>query len=177
MSEVLSKLGLLNDKEVAKVLKLINKLAAKHEVEETVGEDETVVTSRPAKSTLKEEYGVTSRPAKNAGGRASKIRTRPGKEDKGVQARAEPPYTGNRKNQLFELLGQTSIQQELRQESKNDANIEKHIHRPPPVPRGLRKAEKVWMECTGSCGQEYLVDPGLVTSQYSFKCNDCISGR
>lgn len=175
MQDILQKLEGLKDEDVAKVLKLINKLSGKTkstQQETPIVESRPKQTSRPAIRDVVRSGGATTQSR-----RASGTGTTSGATGKMTKLmRAEPMGTAPRENKLFEMIDKDPVViRELEASKQHDQELESKIKRTKPVERERRSTELIWVACAGHCGNEYLVNPDLITSEYSFRCNDCIA--
>ncbi len=192
--DIVNKLDLLNPQELAKVAKLVNKLAAKHvdEPKSKPVESRPVKKAKPPQPEVQQikqrpalrdvvRSGGNSRPAQRGGeSTRTNVRTRSGsiQMGKGTKLAQKKEFeTGPRENQFLEML---KTDKSLEANKARDRKIDKLIDRPDPTPR-MPKRHEEWVECDGGCNNEYLVDVGLCTKDDNgnlhFRCNSCIVGN
>jgi len=165
-NDVLNLLSTLNSEEIAKVEKLIRKLASKHidtqQQEKRRVELQPEPVARQERSALRQEIG---RPVKKPrqGGKRLQESGPARKGDTKKYMRTEGFYTGLRDNVFEEMLD------ELAPATENDKKIDRLIKRTPPSPR--KGDQREYVLC-GGCGYEFLINPDTVYGK--FKCNECI---
>lgn len=166
------KLANLNPQQLAKVEKLVDKLAAKAgavapktpEPEPQIASDtHQIKKSSPHTSTLRKQLADKKiSPIKRRGQQDS--------SDSKTYARREPIYIGERENKFLEL---TEGGKKIADSSKEDSEFDRKVwagHT--PVPRGQRQAQ-VEIACV-ECDEVSLVNPGYPVTDRGYVCNDCI---
>lgn len=187
------KLALLNEAETAKVLKLIDKLAAKHmkqpinrpsrpaqiKTETPAPAPEPIVKTRPSLRDLVRPARASASRSTSVGDDeddqpAQTVRRRGGasggniRQGAGTKLSRVMPYdTSPKKNKFLEQMNDPSLA------LKADAQVDKLIKRQ-VSPRQQRVKNEDWVLCSGGCGNEHFVDLDLITSREGFVCEDCI---
>jgi hypothetical protein len=184
--EILDKLELLTQPELAKVFKLINKLAAKHDVEEIEPEQvpqKLVGRRKPDLHNIRQpqDSRATSEPVgkinRQKQNEALPIRRGQAKKKVGeIAARSEPMVIpdGPRPNKFFELTN--DVGRKIADTSKKDTEDFDRKVKADYTPRA-RSVQLEQVDCI-ECGDTYEVDPGLIVAESAgFVCNDCITSR
>ncbi len=184
--EILDKLELLTEPELAKVFKLINKLAAKHVEPEPEPEpipQKLVGRRKPDLHNIRQTQGsrATSNPVGkiNRPKQSEELPVRRGQNKIGKDkkaARSEPMVIpdGQRPNKFFELTN--DVGRKIADTSKKDTEtFDKKV-----VAGFTPRAQRVQLEqfdCV-ECGDTYEVNPGLIPDEgQGFTCNDCITSK
>lgn len=190
MNELLEQLDSLGDRDVEKVLKLIQKLSAKRGKRHVDIDVEVEVDAEPEKPTIVQAKEQAPRPKSGpiGGRRASAPRQIKGNEnrqraDRAINgnkgARRKPPVTtemelGPRPN-LFLTQSAKLLGVDGKQAHKDDTLIDKKLNKNAPVPRrGI--ANLVEVECA-VCGRVESIAASMAPfGESRYKCNDCAGG-